>query len=105
VLLNHNRHPLVLKRENSQLLRFPSGVHLNKVYSTAAGGTPTEPTRSLLNISKYTLNVTALALNLQMPNSISTDVLYQTWPKSENKCGKYGLCNVNQHNMTSTAPC
>jgi len=52
------------------LLRFPSGVHLNKVYSTAAGGTPTEPTRSLLNISRYTLTVTALALNLQIPNSI-----------------------------------
>ena len=52
------------------MLRFPSGVHLNKAYGTADGGAPTEPTRSLLNISKYTLNVTALALNLQIPNSI-----------------------------------
>jgi hypothetical protein len=70
MLLNHNRHNLVLKRENSQLLCFPSGVCLHKVYGTTNGGTPTEPTRSLLNISRYMLNVTAFALNLQIPNSI-----------------------------------
>jgi hypothetical protein len=70
MLLNHNRHPIVLKTENSQLLCFPSGVYFNKVYGTADGGIPTEPTRSLLNISKYMLHVTEFALNLQIPKSI-----------------------------------
>jgi len=39
-------------------------------HSTADGGTPTEPTHSLLSISRYTLNITAFALNVQIPNSI-----------------------------------